>query len=144
MNSEQVNHERRASQRFEFHLPLTVAVAGSGRQGQGFTQNLSGRGTLFYTDFAVTLGESVELKLVMPAEITLAENMRVCCKGSVVRVTPPVGGMKSEVAVHIARYEFLPETSEPETAGLGRVSALHEHREDPPSQPAAQRTVPLP
>jgi hypothetical protein len=144
MSTDQVHHERRASQRFDFHLPLTVAIAGSGQQGQGFTQNLSGRGTLFYTDFPVALGDSVELKLVMPSEITLAENMRVCCKGSVVRVAPPVGGMKSGVAVHIARYEFLPESAQPETAGLGGASSLHGRKEETASEPVPQQTISIP
>jgi hypothetical protein len=141
MNTDQVHLERRASQRFEFHLPLTVAVAGTEQQGQGFTQNLSGRGTLFYTDFPVALGDSVELKLVMPSEITLAENMRVCCKGTVVRVAPPVGGMKSEVAVQIARYEFLPEIGELEAVRLGRMTALHEHKEDTANERVTERPV---
>ena len=130
MSTDQVHLERRASQRFDLHLPLTVGIAGTDRQGQGFTQNLSGRGTLFYTDFAVALGDSVELKLVMPSEITLAESMRVCCKGTVVRVAPSIGDKKSEVAVQIARYEFLPEIVESEA----RVAALHEHKQESASE----------
>ena len=88
MDTDQVHLERRASQRFDFHLPVTVRLAGTDREGCGFTQDLSGRGAFFYTDFQVTEGDEVELTLVMPFEITLSENMRVRCRGKVLRVLP--------------------------------------------------------
>ncbi len=62
---------------------LVVRLAGIDREGYGFTQDLSGRGVFFYTDFQVAEGDAVELTLVMPAEITLTENMRVRCRGQV-------------------------------------------------------------
>lgn len=44
--------------------------------------------------------------LVMPSEITLAEDMNVCCRGHVTRLECAEGA-KPAVAVHIERYEFL-------------------------------------
>ena len=44
MSTDQVHLERRASQRFDFQLPLVVRLAGIDREGYGFTQDLSGRG----------------------------------------------------------------------------------------------------
>jgi hypothetical protein len=62
----------------------------------------------------------------MPSEITLAENMRVRCRGKVVRRSHPGVGSKPAVAVHLEGYEFLPEAAS--SAALDsyrRVSGLH-------------------
>ena len=105
MSTTQVAVERRASQRFEFQLPASIRV--SGRDGSGFTQDLSGRGVSFITDMKVVEGEPLELTLMMPAEITLGENMRVRCRGQVKRVKALDIVGKSSVAVHFAGYEYL-------------------------------------
>ncbi len=107
MSTDHVQLERRSGQRFDFHLPITVQAGGRDGEGLGFTQNLSSRGALFQTSFALSEHESVELTVVMPSEITLGENMRVRCRGRVLRVIP--GGAGSVIAVHFAGYEFLPE-----------------------------------
>jgi hypothetical protein len=142
MSIDQVHLERRATQRFDFHLPVSVRLAGSDREGQGFTQDLSARGALFYTDFRLSEGDAVELTLVMPSEITLAENMRVRCRGKVVRVAPPAPGTSSGVAVHLEGYEFLPQAETvAETSGsFDRISALHGHHKEEESE-ATPRTV---
>jgi len=126
METEQVHHERRSSQRFDFHLPVTVRLAGTDREGCGFTQDLSGRGAFFYTDFQVSEGDAVELTLVMPVEITLSENMRVRCRGKALRVRPVES--KFAVAVHLQGYEFLPkaETAAQISANFPRISGTHD------------------
>jgi PilZ domain-containing protein len=116
MSTNQVQLERRSTQRFDFHLPVSVRLAGNAdHEGSGFTQNLSARGALLYSDFPLTMSDAVELTLVMPSEITLAENMRVRCRGKVVRVCPPPTGSKSAIAVLLEGYEFLPEAASPAT-----------------------------
>ena len=91
----------------------------------GFTQDLSGRGVFFYTDFQVTEGDAVELTLVMPSEITLTENARVRCRGRVVRVTPVE--QKFGVAARLEGYEYLPkaETAAQVSANFPRISTVH-------------------
>ena len=134
MSTEQVQLERRAAQRFDFQLPVSVRLAGSEREGFGFTQNLSARGALFHTDLPMAEADAVELTLVMPAEVTLAENMRVRCRGKVLRVIPSAVGTGSVVAVQLEGYEFLPE-AEGGSSAFARISALHEHpHEDGRSQ----------
>jgi hypothetical protein len=98
---------------------------------------LSGRGVFFYTDFEVTEGDSVELTLVMPSEITLTENMRVRCRGQVRRVTRIQS--KFGVAVHLLGYEYLPkaETAAQVSANFLPISAPHRGDQ-------AQKTAPLP
>ena len=147
MSTDQVRLERRAAQRFDFHLPVSVRRAGTDIEGHGFTQNLSGRGALFYTEFPLSEGNAVELTLVMPSEITLAENMRLRCRGRVTRVLRPDAG-KFGVAVHLEGYEFLPEaeTTTEALGSFGRIFALHQHSHEEKNPPHVlhSRSVPLP
>jgi hypothetical protein len=100
--------ERRATQRFEVQTAVSLRLAGSGTDSSGFTQDLSGRGALLYTDMLLSEGEAIEMTLMMPSEITLGENMGVRCKGRVVRVCGL--GTKGGIAVQIeGAYEFLPD-----------------------------------
>ena len=140
MHTEPVHLERRAAQRFEFHLPVSIRLSGTDREGSGFTQDLSARGALLYTDFALAPNDAVELTLVMPSEVTLAENMRVRCRGRVLRVSPAGGCTKCGVAVHLDGYEFLPEgESATEVAkSFARVSSFQDQKAeisklDPPA-----------
>jgi hypothetical protein len=112
MSNEQVHIERRHMQRFTLHLPVSIRRVGSDQETSGYTQDLSARGVLLYTDLEVDNSDAVEVTFIMPAEITLAETMRVRCRGKVVRIAPPSGGMARGVAVRIEGYEFL---SEPES-----------------------------
>ncbi len=135
MSTVQVHFERRASQRFDFQLAVALRLSGTDREGCGFTQDLSGRGAFFYTDFQLAEGNAVELTFVMPAEITLTENMRVRCRGRVTRVLPVEH--KFGVAVHLEGYEYLsaPESAAQASASFPRVSGGHnanQTRKDPP------------
>lgn len=132
MSTSQVQVERRAAQRFDYHLPVAIRVAPGSCEACGFTQNLSARGALIYSEFPLAMaekseGNDVELTLVMPAEITLAEPMRVCCRGKILRVLSSGVENKSLVAVSLERYEFLPQT-EDASGAFARISALHPHR----------------
>lgn len=106
MSTTQVRIERRASQRFEFQLLVGIHV--SERDGNGFSQDLSGRGVSFITDMHLVEGDAVELTLMMPSEITLGESMRVRCRGQVKRVRALDIAGKSSAAVHFDGYEYLP------------------------------------
>lgn len=108
MNLESEHAERRSAQRFAFQMPTAVHAVDSNRRGTAFTQDLSARGVLFCTDVPMSPGERVELTLVMPSEITLAESMKVCCRGRVLRVSS-ARHAKMEVAVRLEGYEFLPD-----------------------------------
>ena len=48
----------------------------------------------------------MEIVLVMPSEITLGEDMKVCCHAHVMRLER-VEGSKRAVAIKIERYEFM-------------------------------------
>jgi hypothetical protein len=103
---EQNRMERRCGQRFPYQVPVMLRVPGETRSGSGFTQDLSSRGAMLWTDLALAEGELVDMTLVMPSEITLADDMNVCCRARVVRREQVEGG-KPAVAVHIEHYDFL-------------------------------------
>lgn len=99
--------ERRCGQRFEYQLPVTLRVPEGGGSGAGFTQDLSSRGALLWTDFPLREGMMIEMTLVMPSEITLGEDMSVCCRARVVRLESHPEAERPAVAVRIEHYEFL-------------------------------------
>jgi hypothetical protein len=105
-SAEQNRMERRCGQRFPYQVPVTLRVPGETRTGSGFTQDLSSRGAMLWTDLSLAEGQMVEMTLVMPSEITLADDMNVCCRARVVRCDQVNGG-KPAVAVHIEHYDFL-------------------------------------
>ena len=131
MNGDPVRFERRAMQRFSLHLPVSIRLIGADHESSGYTQDLSSRGALFYTDLSLAKADAVEITFIMPSEITLAETMRVRCRGRVVRVAPPSGGMAHGVAVRFETYEFLPDAepmprSQSFASGRANVAAAPE------------------
>jgi hypothetical protein len=97
--------ERRCGQRFELSIPVLLRVCGEDRSGTGFTQDLSSRGALIWTDLTLNAGQMVEITLVMPAAITLGDDMNVRCQARVVRVHG-TGGRGEAIAVQIEKYDF--------------------------------------
>jgi hypothetical protein len=154
--------ERRIGQRFAFNLPVSLRDVATAVEGLGFTQDLSSRGAFLFTDMALSEGAEIELTLKMPSEITLGENMRVRCRGRVLRIVRPADNgrrlsaaadaepklvetreaeTKIGVAVCLNGYEYLPET-EDSSADFRRISALHSPSEtERPSTPASPRVV---
>jgi hypothetical protein len=146
MTTPSVGVERRIGQRFAFNLPVSLRDVSTAAEGLGFTQDLSSRGAFLFTDMALSEGAEIELTLRMPSEITLGENMRVRCRGQVLRITKPAdkgwkpatdAGNKSAetkigVAVCLKGYEYLPE-AEDGSADFRRISALHNPGETEPT-----------
>jgi len=123
MSVESVHLERRASQRFDVHLPLVIHF--EGQTASGFSQNVSGRGVFLYTEANLAEGAVVELTFTMPSEITLAESMRVRCHGRVRRALLSQAGEKNGVAVQLESYQYLPSLDDEPAATLSRVAAEH-------------------
>src|SRR5579863_6270175 len=141
MTTPPVQVERRIGQRFPYLLSVSFREPGTGVEGLGFTQDVSSRGVFFLTGAALTAGGEIELTLQMPSEITLGDDMRVRCRGRILRVFGPTPVSQNSsapaqvetkigVAVRFDRYEYLPELAEPEST-FARVTALH-----PQSEPA--------
>ena len=149
MSTSPIRVERRAGQRFQYLLPVSMRQTCSGVEGVGFTQDLSSRGVFFFTDSAVPEGAEIELTLNMPSEITLGESMRVRCRGRVLRVVKrseqaaeavAPSETKIGVAVRFAGYEYLTEP-EGSSATFQRVSSSHAPREEERPNPSLQPSV---
>jgi PilZ domain len=162
MTTPPVGVERRIGQRFAFNLPVFLRDVATAVEGLGFTQDLSSRGAFLFTDVALSEGAEVELTLKMPSEITLGENMRVRCRGRVLRIVRPAdtnwkpatdsgtqladckaAETKIGVAVCLKRYEYLPEV-EDGSADFRRISALHspsETERSPAPAPGSPRAA---
>jgi len=121
MSTEPNRVERRAAQRFQLHLPVSVCF--EGQTAPGFTQDLSGRGIFFYSEVALPLGAAVDLTFTMPSEITLGDSMPVRCRGRVVRAAPPQGGQHNGIAVQLDSYEYLPADNHESVPQFVRVSS---------------------
>ena len=141
MTTSPVQVERRAAQRFGISLPISIRLVDAQKEHHGFAQDLSARGIYFYCDFNVEQGAKVEITLLMPAEITLTDSMRVRCRGKVLRVHKPAAtnsatasaainpGTKIGVAVHFEHYEHLPDTqATSQSDQYLRVACLHRNR----------------
>jgi hypothetical protein len=153
MNPAPVRVERRAGQRFPYLLPVFIRDIASGVEARGFTQDLSSRGVFFFTDATFGEGAEIELTLKMPSEITLGDDMRVRCRGRVLRVTMPAAPPQADpaqasapladsqarlgVAVRLEGYEYLSDLAD--NSALERVSALHKHPHDPQHDPEEDR-----
>ncbi|HEY1271956.1 MAG TPA: PilZ domain-containing protein [Terriglobales bacterium] len=119
--------ERRAAQRFSVHIPVSIRLPESAAEESGFTEDVSARGVFLFTEKAVAEGTVLELTLIMPSEITLAESMRVRCRGKVLRVRSKPGETKFGVAMRLESYEYLPKVADAVIEGsFGRISGLHE------------------
>jgi PilZ domain len=127
MSTLPVQLERRAAQRFDFHLPVSIKVGDA--QQSGFTQDISARGAFFYVEYPLTEGSRLELTLTMPSEITLTGRMLVRCRGKVLRVMRQSTGTKVGVAVNLEGYEFLAngDAGRDEEGDFERISGLHPH-----------------
>jgi hypothetical protein len=129
MSTESVRLERRVGQRFEVNLPLAVHF--DGQTFPGFTQDVSSRGLFFYTEADLPAGSVVELTFTMPSLITLAESMRVRCRGHILRASGISPDRRNGVAVRLDSYQYLaPSGQEPEVE-IARVSPGNPCPENP-------------
>ena len=127
--SEPVCLERRAGQRFAVNLPLAVQF--EGRTFPGLTQDVSGRGIFFCAEASLPEGAAVELTFTMPSEITLAESMRVRCRGRVLRASGAETGPKKGIVVRLDSYQYLPSSQEEPAAEFVRAAGSSSAWEDP-------------
>ncbi len=110
-STEPTRVERRCGQRFSHSVSVHLRVCGESRTGNGFTQDLSSRGALVWTDLPLVVGQTVEMSLVMPAVITLANDMDVRCHTRVVRVECTADAPREAVALQIEKYDFPQQVS---------------------------------
>jgi hypothetical protein len=100
--------------RLHYQVPMHVRVYRSEEWQQASSENISRSGLLFRCAMPLQEGQSLELKLDMPKELTGETSAQVLCRGLVARITEvPVKGKENQaylVACSILDYEF---TSKP-------------------------------
>ncbi len=140
MTTTAVNQERRAAQRFEFNLPVRIR-AGQTEQC-GCTQDVSGRGVFLLLDSGLPEGCHVELEFLMPAEITLTEDMRVRCCGRILRVQRLSHQQKFGIAVSIESYSYLAEVQDHGSDAFDRIACLHgQHEASRQPSPSKRQSI---
>ncbi len=103
--------EKRAARRFALRIPVAVNRGnGSNHSESAQIRDVSARGICLYLDTPIEQGAPIGFTLTLPPEITLTENIRVQCKGRVVRIENSSDSEKITVAAVIEEYEFLPES----------------------------------
>jgi PilZ domain len=99
--------ERRSEQRFPLRLPIQVkCLAASVVEATAFTRDISARGAYFFLDSGLREGARVEITVTLPAQVTLAGELHVRCKGRVVRVNQSELIAKIGIALAIEQYDF--------------------------------------
>ena len=98
------------AKRHPLRLPVEYRLAGHSNWNPGVTSNLSCTGALLETSLvALRVGDELELRLVLPAELTGPATVPLLCVARVVRIEKGQGG-HSRIAAAILR-------SRPEVAG---------------------------
>lgn len=105
MAQPQMQSEKRNTRRFSFNLPVMVKkLGGSSRALQGYTRDVSSRGAFVYLSSEAEEGAAIEFMMTLPAELTMADPIRVLCSGRVLRVER--SDQKQGIAVAIEKYDF--------------------------------------
>jgi len=114
----QPHPEKRLTRRFPLELPISVKFLDHGSRKQaGHTRDVSSRGVFMYLNTEIVADAPIEFVMTLPAEITLAEPIRVRCQGRVLRVdrsaqeqgVAVTGVAVTGVAVTIDQYDFVSE-----------------------------------
>jgi hypothetical protein len=107
--SETFLREQRKFRRFKLKLPVEVIRKGARRLSRpGETRNLSSGGVLFTVQSEMEVGEQIEYLITLPTGSGSDEDVRLRCKGKVVRLERPNGDpARVSVAATLERYEFI-------------------------------------
>ena len=96
------------AQRFRLQIPLRYRVSSDSEWRKGVTTNISYTGMLFRGEGPAELGAPIEIRLVLPSEMTKQRAAEVVCQGTVTRAERPKGnGEAPIVATRISYYRFV-------------------------------------
>jgi hypothetical protein len=96
----------RTSRRFPVHLP--TKVLSEKESTDGLTENISAAGVYLLIDGGMEVGASAEFEITVPGETVGADgDVRLRCKGRVVRCDQEAQPGRSGIACVIEKYEIL-------------------------------------
>lgn len=100
--------ETRTGKRFDLKLPISIEASDSVNKLAGMTDNLSAAGVFLHADTQLKVGSKVSFEIFLPREMTGGKSdVKLQCRGTVVRTEAGDTGSKSGVACVIDGYEFI-------------------------------------
>ena len=99
--------ERRIHRRFGVSFPLHVRVKADLSPFKTSTTDVSARGLYFRLSGDFELGTELEYELTLPPELSQGQDVRVRCRGRIVRVERREGEPSIGVGATIEDYEFV-------------------------------------
>lgn len=100
--------ERRKHRRYDLSLELHVRPRSKRASPavQTYTRDISARGIYFGLSEQMTVGSELDLELTLPPELCAGKNVRIRCRGRIVRLEKPDSGTAG-IAATIESYEFI-------------------------------------
>ncbi len=100
--------ETRTGKRFDIKLPISIEASDSVNKLDGFTDNLSAAGVYLRANSQLKVGSKVSFEIILPREMTGGKSdVKLQCRGTVVRTETGDTPSKSGVACVIDGYEFV-------------------------------------
>ncbi|HMK31720.1 MAG TPA: PilZ domain-containing protein [Terriglobales bacterium] len=100
--------DSRTGKRFDLKLPVSINPADSVQKLEGTTDNLSVGGVYLRADASFEVGTKVNFEITLPAEATGGpSDVKIQCRGTVVRTEHDEHGGQTGVACVIDGYEFV-------------------------------------
>jgi ATP-dependent helicase/DNAse subunit B len=99
--------EKRKHRRYDLSLDLEVKGRKRGQPIQTQTRDISARGLYFSFTEPLEVGSELNFELNLPPELSGGKDVRVRCRGRIVRVDTVKGSQQVGVASTIETYEFI-------------------------------------
>ncbi len=100
--------ETRTGKRFDLKLPISIEASDSAKKLDGITDNLSAAGVYLRANSQLKVGTKVSFEIVLPREMTGGtSDVKLQCRGTVVRTESGDSQEKTGVACVIDGYEFV-------------------------------------
>ena len=100
--------ETRTGKRFDIKLPISIEASDSVNKLNGITDNLSAAGVYLRANTQLKVGSKVSFEILLPREMTGGKSdVKLQCRGTVVRTDTGGASSKTGVACVIDGYEFV-------------------------------------
>jgi hypothetical protein len=100
--------ETRTGKRFDLKLPISIEASDSAKKLDGITDNVSAAGVYLHANARLQVGSKISFEIILPREVTGGNaDVKLQCRGTVVRTEPGNVQDKTGVACVIDGYEFI-------------------------------------
>lgn len=102
-----VGIDQRRHSRYKLSFPVRVHSKAETPAAETTTRDVSARGVSFYFSEDMELGTEVNWEMALPPQLCQGKNVRIRCRGKIVRVEPRDEQGRVGVAATIESYEFV-------------------------------------